>query len=347
MVSAASPLVQQKASAQPQARPAPSPGHRKNYYARHTRQLKRELAEMLPMQELRRLHRVSTGRHLWLAARQFALMALAGWGSIAIANPLIWLPLAVLQGWVIFNFTVMLHEVVHENALRGKHPFLNRMLGLLYAIPSGISASQFTRWHLDHHDSLGSDDEDPKRHHLSPKRNVRWYKLLYFTPALIPIYFRAAGKETATYQKSLRRTIRNERLLTIGIHLAALSALLYLFGWYALTRAYLVPYLFVFPVAFALNRLAQHYHIVPEDPAQWSTLMKRSRFWDIAYLWSSYHLEHHYFPRVPFYNLVKLRRLLRPFFEQRGMQAHGYGELLYDYIVRNKAPHTNWSIDLD
>ena len=29
--------------------------------------------------------------------------------------------------------------------------------------PSGISASQFTRWHLDHHAELGSDEDDPKR----------------------------------------------------------------------------------------------------------------------------------------------------------------------------------------
>ena len=71
-----------------------------------------------------------------------------------------------------------------------------RSLALAYAIPSGISASQFTRWHLDHHAELGSSEDDPKRHYLSPKINARWYKLLYATPALFPIYFRAARKET-------------------------------------------------------------------------------------------------------------------------------------------------------
>ena len=78
----------------------------------------------------------------------------------------------------------------------GRHPLAERVLGFLYAVPSGISPSQFTRWHLDHHAELGSDEEDPKRHHLSPKVNARWYKLLYCTPALFPIYFRAARRET-------------------------------------------------------------------------------------------------------------------------------------------------------
>ena len=71
--------------------------------------------------------------------------------------------------------------------------------------PSGISASQFTRWHLDHHNELGSATDDPKRFHLSPKRNARWYKLLYFTPALFPIYFRAARAEAQGYP--LRRIL--------------------------------------------------------------------------------------------------------------------------------------------
>ena len=64
-----------------------------------------------------------------------------------------------------------------------------------------------------------------------------------------------------------------------------------------------LPYLVVFPAAFALNRLGQHYDIDPDDVARWSTRMRPSILWDFVFLWSNYHLEHHYFPRVPFYNL--------------------------------------------
>ena len=52
-----------------------------------------------------------------------------------------------------------------------------------------------------------------------------------------------------------------------------------------------------------LGRSAQNFRIDPGDPAQWSTLMKPSWIWGFLYLWSNYHLEHHYFPAVPFYNL--------------------------------------------
>ena len=47
-------------------------------------------------------------------------------------------------------------------------------------------------------------------------------------------------------------------------------------------KLYIVPVFFVFPIAFALNRLGQHYDIDPADPAKWSTLMKGSWFWDVG-----------------------------------------------------------------
>ena len=175
-------------------------------------------------------------------------------------------------------------------------PLATRILGLLYATPSGISASQFTRWHLDHHAELGSDEDDPKRHHLSPKVNARWFKLLYATPALFPIYFRAARKETVTYPAELQRTIGVERKVSIAAHLLAIAALWYFFGFYAALRTSIIPVFFIFPIAFTLNRLGQHYDIDPNDPAKWGTLMKGHWFWDFAYLNSNYHLEHHYFP---------------------------------------------------
>ena len=166
------------------------------HYSQHAGPLRAELGAAIPRELMRELHRKSGWRHGIVAVRQFAILALATWGLIRFDNPLIWLPLAVVQGFTIFNFTILLHEVVHHTVFKRRRRAAERVLGLLYAIPSGISASQFTRWHLDHHAELGSADHDPKRHHLSPKINKRWYKLLYCSPVLFPMYFRAARRES-------------------------------------------------------------------------------------------------------------------------------------------------------
>ena len=315
-----------------------------NYYADHAQQLKRDLAAEVPTEELRKLHQKRPLLHAAVAFGNVAALVLAGVAIVQFDRWYLWLPFALVAGFAVFDFTVLLHEVVHRAVLPKSDERSYRILGLMYAMPSGISASQFTKWHLDHHLNLGSDEDDPKRHYLSPKINARLIKFLYFTPALFPIYFRAAAKETASYPADLRKRIARERLATIALQLGILALIAFLGGWAIAWKLYIVPIFFVFPIAFALNRLGQHYDIDPSDPAKWSTLMKGSWFWDVVYLFSNYHLEHHYFPGVPFYNLPKLQKLLGPFYAKREMTAHGYGELVWRYLILNRKPHTNWDV---
>lgn len=315
-----------------------------HYYSQHAVGLRAELGRAITRDQMRVLHAKVPSRHFVVAVRQFLILGLCTWGLIRLDNPLIWIPLALVQGFTIFNFTVLLHEVLHHNVFERRHPGAERALALAYAIPSGISASQFTRWHLDHHAELGSAEDDPKRHYLSPKINARWYKLLYATPVLFPIYFRAARKETVSYPPELQRTIGWERRAAILFHLGALALIWWLFGAAAALRASVIPVFFVFPIAFTLNRLGQHYDIDPSDPAKWGTLMRGNWFWDFAFINSNYHLEHHYFPGVPFYHLPALQRALRPFYAQKRMEWQTYRGLLYGWLVLNKMPHTDWSL---
>ncbi len=315
-----------------------------SYYSVHAGPLKKELLQYLDRDVLRKLHQRDPWRHFLITVRQFFILVGATLGLIHFKNPLIWIPLAFVQGFTVFNFTVLLHEVVHNTVFR-PGPWSrrwNKFLGYLYAFPSGMSPTQFTRWHLDHHAQLGSEEADPKRHHLSPKKNRRIIKLLYFTPALFPIYFRAARAETATYPEHLQKTIQRERRFAMFFHLIC-AGLCYGFGGPGvLLRVYLIPVFFIFPIAFGLNRLGQHYNIKPDDPAQWSTLVRSSLWWNFWFLNSNFHLEHHYFPGVPFYHLPKLHRLLQPFYQKKGMKAYGYGELFYRYVIQNCPPHADW-----
>ena len=333
------------APAQP---PAPSPaetpsgGH---YWSKVSKDLRHRLNRAVPHDVLKELHRKSPGRHVLVAARQFAILIAASAAAWRFPQPWIWIPAAIVSGWTIFNFTVLLHEAVHHAIFNGPNPRGDRAFGLLYAVPSGISALQFTRWHLTHHAELGDPEADPKRHYLSPKINKPWFKLLYFTPALFPIYFRAARRETATYPAEIRRRIAWERRATILFHVAVMAALWAIGGPAVLGRVYLAPVFLVFPIAFALNRLGQHYAIDPTDPAKWGSILKPSRFWDFWYLSSAYHLEHHYFPGVPFYNLRRLHFALRPFFDEIGWKPVTYGQLVRGWLLDNNAPHTDWHLE--
>ena len=291
---------------------------------------------------MRELHRKQPLRHFAVAIRQFAILAIATWALIRFDNPLVWIPLALVQGFTVFNFTILLHEVVHHTI------FERRRAGRRAAARVPLRDSERHLREPVHALAPGS----PRRARLrrgrsqaappSPKVNARWYKLLYCTPALFPIYFRAARRESSTYPEPLQRAIARERKLSMLFHLSALALIWYGFGFYAALRASIIPVFFIFPIAFTLNRLGQHYDIDPTDPAKWGTLMRGHWFWDFVYLNSNYHLEHHYFPGVPFYRLPEVQRALVPFYAKKNMRWRTYGELVYGWLVENQAPHTNW-----
>ena len=126
------------------------------------------------------------------------------------------------------------------------------------------------------------------------------------------------------------------------LHLALVTSIVLAGGGWALFRVYVVPLAFTFPAAFVLNRLGQHYFIDTTDPAKWSTLVNGNRIWHFLFLWSNFHIEHHYYPRVPFYNLRRLNRHLRPFFRDNGLKNRTYTEILWGWYVLNRQAHTNW-----
>ena len=245
-----------------------------HYYSQHAGALRAELGAAMSREQMRSLHRKQPARHFAVAVRQFAILALATWALIRFDNPLIWIPLAFVQGFTVFNFTVLLHEVVHHTIFERRRPrpsgssgFSTRFRAASPPASSRAGISIITP-------SSARTRTIPSAHHLSPKVNERWYKLLYCTPALFPIYFRAARRESSTYPATLQAAIERRAEAVDAAHLSALAIIWYVFGFYAALRTSIIPVFFIFPIAFTLNRLGQHYDIDPTDPAKWGTLMK-------------------------------------------------------------------------
>src|SRR5258705_360496 len=116
-----------------------------NYYAEHAQQLKRDLAQEVSADDLRRLHQKRPLLHAFIAGANFAALVASGTAIVLLDRWYLWLPFAFITGFAVFNCTVLLHEVVHRAVVRDADERLYRFLGLLYAMPSGISASQFTK----------------------------------------------------------------------------------------------------------------------------------------------------------------------------------------------------------
>ncbi|MDA3960725.1 MAG: fatty acid desaturase [Planctomycetota bacterium] len=279
-------------------------------------------------------------RHLAVAALTY--LALSA-GLVLAVMPQWWAALgSLLIGMALFATTILLHEQAHGLVFARRRARWERVLAVVYACPAGLSATQFTRWHLDHHAWLGEHGRDPKRTHLSPKRNRRLIKLSYFCALLFPRYFHAARAAAAGYSQTLRRRIVAERVLVLLVHAAWVTGLAWAGAWWSVCWGYLVPLFVVFPVLFAINRLGQHYLIDPRHPIKMATRVDGNLVWHLAFLWSNFHLEHHLYPQVPFYRLPALNRALRPCYHAINWPSLSYTALLWHWLVRNAEPHTWW-----
>ncbi len=280
--------------------------------------------------------------HFFYSIRQFVFLFLSLYILFKTNNLFLIIFFSAFSGLTIFNFLTLLHEVLHNLVFKKQRIFLSKFLAYLYSFWTTISPTQFTKWHLDHHSQLGSTTEDPKRHHLAPKKRSRILKLLYFTPALFYIYFKASKEENKRYPKKVLKKIKKERIFFLIIHIIIQPLIFYSGGFILWIKIYFLPLFIFFPISFGLNRMGQHYARSSESPLGWTTFIKGSIFWDFIFLKSNYHLEHHLLPTVPFYNLPKLQRNLLNFYEKNKLMSYNFLELFYLFIFLNKEPYKVW-----
>ena len=83
-------------------------------WIRATAELRKELAGSIDKEKLERLQCKEPWRHLIVAARQFLFLSISTFVLIRYHDWWLVIPAALLSGFTIFNFTVLLHEQLHN-----------------------------------------------------------------------------------------------------------------------------------------------------------------------------------------------------------------------------------------
>ena len=104
------------------------------YYHHAIGDLRKRLSAAVPNEVLKALHKKSPARHFAVALRQLVLFAGAFALSWHFESLWVRVPCALVLGFVVFDGTVLLHEVVHKAVFDGDRPTAYRALGLLYAL---------------------------------------------------------------------------------------------------------------------------------------------------------------------------------------------------------------------
>ena len=219
-----------------------------HYYSQHATALRAELGQAVPRDLLRALHERSAVRHLAVALRQFAILVACTWALVRFDHPLVWMPLALVQGFTVFNFTVLLHEVVHH-AVFAAAPA---------GAPSGCSASS-TRSRAASRPRSSRAGTSTTTRSWGPTSTTRSGTICRrrSTRAGTSCSTRRRrcsrstsarpGARRPPTRRDLQRRIAAERRLAIAAHLAVLAAIWWLGGAAAALRAYVVPGLLRLP----------------------------------------------------------------------------------------------------
>ena len=301
-----------------------------HYYSQHAVALRAELGAAISRRQMRELHEKTAARHLVVAARQFGILALATWGLIRFDNPLIWVPLAFVQGFTIFNFTVLLHEVVHHTIFARRRPARRAGAGLslrraerdsaspVHALASGPSRRAW----------IGRRRSQARAPVAEGEQALVQAAVLHAraVPDLFPGGTSRGGElsgSVAAGDQSGAENLDGRASWRSSQSCGSCSDSTRRRGRHHPRVLHLPDRVHAEPSRPALRHR-------PPDPAKWGTLMKGHWFWDFAFLNSNYHLEHHYFPGVPFYRLPGLQRALVPFYEKKGMRWQTYGQLCTD-----------------
>jgi fatty acid desaturase len=288
---------------------------------------------------IKRLHEV---KPMWNLVIPFFVILWASAAALQLAAP-VW-PVRVLTyvviGICIHGLANLMHEGIHGNLFRNRR--LDRWVGFALGAPALFSVSAYRTNHLLHHRyTRGAEDPDELTNLISDRRVL---SAVFYLLLLVGMVIYIAHVPI----NALRRGKPRERRAVLIEY--ALLALLYSgVTWLAvrghaggvLVNCWLVP--MTVAAAFGnLRSLAEHAMTEKGDPLTETRTVTSNRILSFLNCNLNYHLEHHLFPAVPWYNLPKVHALLRDDYPKIGAFVYrSYARFLWDAIragVHGQAP---------
>lgn len=260
------------------------------------------------LQELMRLRPwLSLAKFTWF----FSLMGLLTWLAWRSESLYVDWPIYVALGYLWMSVVTFMHDATHDSLFPRR--WQNQAFGTLAMLPLMVSFIAFKEDHLQHH-----------RHNRSPKdpdaftmgqRRVADFVVFY-------LYFFVGGLLTAIHftliypVKAFGPRQWAIHLFENGLKAAAYVGMILWARSHGVLGEFLAVWLFpllFFSLFNSLRFIAEHY----ETPWNRGNLMGTRTITSNrvhSYFWNNinWHIGHHVYPRVPWYNLVALHRRLEP-----------------------------------
>ncbi|MFO5475239.1 MAG: beta-carotene hydroxylase [Dolichospermum sp.] len=235
--------------------------------------------------------------------------------------------------WLCFSINTLalhcsgtiIHDACHQSAHRNR--IVNAILGHCSALILAFAFPVFTRVHLQHHGNVNHPNDDPD-HYVSTGGPL-W---------LIAVRF--LYHEVFFFQ---RRLWRNYELLEWFISRLIIITIVYISVQYHFL-GYILNFWFI-PAFLVGITLGLFFDYLPHRPFVERNRWKNARVYpgkvlNILILGQNYHLIHHLWPSIPWYNYQPAYYLMKPLLDEKGspqtsglLQKKDFFEFVYDILI--------------
>jgi fatty acid desaturase len=241
------------------------------------------------------------------------------------------LPLYLCAAASLHGISLFTHEAVH--GVLSQNRALNRWFGMACALPVLQNFSAYKVLHLRHHKHLGHEGDPDHYDNYTDWTwlvfSMHWLRLIVGYPIYI-VMIPVLGFRQGT--ASDRRWILLELLLLLaGIVIVVLS-----FSWSTLLHAWLIP-MIIINTFVNIRGMSQHTFLEePDDPVRGTRSILTNPVTEFFMCYENYHLEHHLFPRVPWYNLKRLHGAIEEqLVERKAPFVRSYFEFVCEFIRKS------------
>lgn len=232
-----------------------------------------------------------------------------------------------LMGCSVVGLPVLMHEACHS--LLSKKTVLNHWLGFLCGLPGLVSVSAYRSIHLIHH-SQTRTEKDPDDIEAGAGTSLPKV-LVHYIVLFAGIYFYLPMVALTGYRKA-KGEVRFNIVAEYTLIALILATVLLLFPLDTIIHLWVVPLLIAGQLS-NVRGLAEHGLMSTGNPFIDTRTVLSNRFVSFMMCNLNYHLEHHLFPGIPWYNLPKVHHLLREEYEKAGASVYrSYTSFLIDFF---------------
>ena len=243
---------------------------------------------------------------------------------------------------------VLMHDGVHYRLFRNRR--LNDWMSeVILAWPHLVSARQYRKNHFAHHRYLNTaQDPDLKRR----KGDPAWVFPLA-VPDLAKMLFRDMTGLNAPAMLKLAASVASADavpagflVVRYGFYAAALGVIIYAGALEGFALYWVIPMVTWLVLIMRIRSIAEHHAIEGPQTAYPLTRTTHATWLERILLAPknvNYHIEHHFFPSVPFYRLPELHAILltKPGFREGAHVTRSYWGVLEESVGRTPSHRGN------